>query len=106
SRTAGADFRACTELRGHQLFAFEAIERCVDGAGSNLTSEPLLHFFQDGAPVRVAAQPYDRQQHGLLERSQHLGHFKHYIVGFTGARSRATEDPARGVSTTASPERA
>src|SRR4029453_18498548 len=60
SRTAGADFRACTELRGHQLFAFEAIERCVDGAGTNLPSDPPLHFFQDGPPVRVAAPPYDR----------------------------------------------
>jgi hypothetical protein len=60
------------------------------GAGGHVTPEARLNFLQNRATVGVVSEPDNRKQHGLLKRTENIGHIA-YIVGKNEAVSRQVQ---------------
>ena len=68
------------ELRTDQSLSFQPLERCVNGAGRDITLKSLLNFSQYPATVSVFTQPHNSEQYRLFKSTECFPHVA-YIVG-------------------------
>src|SRR5262249_39754477 len=86
-----------TDPRSQEAFAFEAIERRVDGVDRDVASGSRVDLLADRRAVSLVAETQDAEEHELLEVSEDGGGpLKPHCGGYYAMEWRGRDTRARG----------